>query len=152
MVKVKQTTLKDIAESLKISPATVSRALRDHPNISLTRKKAIWKMADELNYQPDAIAQSLKSRKTLTIGVILPEIKHNFFSAALDGIEEVAYKAGYTLLVCKSNEDYAREVINADLLASKRLAGIIVSVAQNSHDARHLAAMQKKNIPVVFFD
>src|SRR5207248_11660929 len=107
---------------------------------------------DELNYQPDAIAQSLKNRKTLTIGDILPEIKHNFFSAALDGIEEVAYKAGYTLLVCKCNEDYAHEVINADLLASKRVAGIILSIAQNSQDARHLVKLQKKNIPVVFFD
>jgi LacI family transcriptional regulator len=149
---VKQITIKDIANNLAISPATVSRALRNHPNISEKRKEAVWKMATELNYQPDSIAQSLKSRQTSTIGVIVPEIKHNFFSAVLDGIEDVAYKAGYTLLVCKSNEDYEREVVNVNVLASKKVAGIIASMAQNSNSASHFAYLKKRNIPVVFFD
>jgi DNA-binding LacI/PurR family transcriptional regulator len=149
---IKQTTIKDIANDLKVSPATVSRALRNHPNISTKRKKTIIEKAEELNYQPDSIAQSLKSRQTLTIGVIVPEIKHNFFSAVLDGIEEVAYKAGYTILVCKSNEDYEREIINTNALVSKRVAGIIVSVAQNSTNADHFTSLKKRNIPVVFFD
>jgi LacI family transcriptional regulator len=149
---IKQTTIKDIANHLKVSPATVSRALRNHPNISSKRKQSILDKAEELNYQPDSIAQSLKSRQTLTIGVIVPEIKHNFFSAVLDGVEEVAYKAGYTILVCKSNEDFSREIINTNALVSKRVAGIIVSVAQNSTNADHFTALKKRNIPVVFFD
>src|SRR4051812_33174378 len=93
---IKQTTIKDIANDLKVSPATVSRALRNHPNISLKRKQSTLEKAEKLNYQPHSIAQSLKSRQTLTIGVIVPEIKHNFFAAVLDGIEEVAYKEGFT--------------------------------------------------------
>lgn len=149
---IKPTTIKDIANHLKVSPATVSRALRNHPNISTKRKQTILEKAEELNYQPDSIAQSLKSQKTLTIGVIVPEIKHNFFSAVLDGIEEVAYKAGYTILVCKSNEDYEREIINTNALVSKRVAGIIVSVAQNSTKADHFVTLRKRNLPVVFFD
>jgi DNA-binding LacI/PurR family transcriptional regulator len=149
---VKQTTIKDIANDLKVSPATVSRALRNHPNISIKRKQSIVERAAAMNYRPDSIAQSLKSRQTLTIGVIVPEIKHNFFSAVLDGIEEVAYKAGYTILVCKSNEDRVREIINTDALVSKRVAGIIVSMAQNSTDADHFTVLKNRDIPVVFFD
>jgi DNA-binding LacI/PurR family transcriptional regulator len=149
---IKQTTIKDIAHDLKVSPATVSRALRNHPNISTKRKQTIMEKAEELNYRPDSIAQSLKSRHTLTIGVIVPEIKHNFFAAVLDGIEEVAYKAGYTILVCKSNEDSGREIVNTNALVSQRVAGIIVSVAQNSTNADHFTALMKRNVPVVFFD
>ncbi len=148
----KNTTLKDIAQRLGISPATVSRALGDHPHISAERKAAVWKMARKLSYHPDSVAQSLKSGSTHTLGVIVPAIKHHFFSEVLDGIEEVAFKSGYTVLLCKSNEDHDREVVNARMLASKRVAGIIVSLAQNSRDTDHFSELMRRNLPVVFFD
>jgi DNA-binding LacI/PurR family transcriptional regulator len=148
----KTATIKDIAQHLRISAATVSRALRDHPNISVERKASVWKTAREMNYQPDTVAQSLKRGSTQTIGVIMPAIKYHFFSQALDGIEEVAFKSGYTVLVCKSNESHDREVVNAETLASNRVAGIIVSLAQDSRDADHFANLMQRNVPVVFFD
>lgn len=148
----KAATIKDIAQHLQISAATVSRALRDHPNISKERKASVWKLARELNYQPDSVAQSLKRGSTQTIGVIVPAIKYHFFSEALDGIEEVAFKSGYTVLVCKSNESHDREVVNAETLASKRVAGIIVSLAQDSRGSDHFANLMQRNMPVVFFD
>ncbi len=144
--------MKDLALKLNVSIATVSRAMQNHPGISQERKKQVWALAKKLDYQPDSVAQSLKSRTTSTLGVIVPEIKHNFFSAALDGIEEVAYKAGFTLLVCKSNEDSEREEINANLLVSKRVTGLIVSLAQNSKNPLPFSNLIKKNIPIVFFD
>lgn len=145
-------TIKDIAKQLKVSPATVSRALSNHASISDKRKAAVWEKARELNYHPDSIAQSLKSGITQTIGVIIPAIKHHFFSEALEGIEEVAFKAGFTVLLCKSNESHDREVVNAEMLASKRVAGIIVSLSQDSRNVDHFEAMMQRNIPVVFFD
>ncbi len=148
----KNATIKDIARHLGISAATVSRALRDHSNISQERKESVWEVARKLNYHPDSVAQSLKSGSTQTIGVILPAIKYHFFSEALDGIEEIAFKAGYTVLVCKSNESHDREVVNAEMLASKRVAGIIVSLSQDSRNTDHFTSLIRRNIPVVFFD
>ena len=149
---MKNATIKDIARELRVSAATVSRALRDHPNISSERKESVWEVARKLNYHPDSVAQSLKSGSTQTIGVILPAIKYHFFSEALDGIEDEAFKSGYTVLVCKSNESHDREVINAEMLASKRVAGIIVSLSQDSRDTDHFSRLIRRNVPVVFFD
>jgi LacI family transcriptional regulator len=148
----KTVTIKDIAQHLGVSAATVSRALKDHPHISDERKASVWKLAREMNYQPDTVAQSLKRGSTQTIGVIFPAIKYHFFSQALDGIEDVAFKSGYTVLVCKSNESHDREVVNAETLASNRVAGIIVSLAQDSRDTDHFANLMQRNVPVVFFD
>ena len=136
-MKKGQITIKDIADRLKISPSTVSRALRNHPDISPETKKKVVSLADEFDYQPDVIAQSLKKMKTKTIGVIVPEIKHDFFSSALDGIEEVTYEAGYTIIVCKSNESYEREVLNTRALVSNRVAGLIVSISQSTKNGDH---------------
>jgi len=148
----KTVTIKDIAQQLGVSAATVSRALKDHPHISDERKASVWKLARKMNYQPDTVAQSLKRGSTQTIGVIVPAIKYHFFSQALDGIEDVAFKSGYTVLVCKSNESHDREVVNAETLASNRVAGIIVSLAQDSRDTDHFANLMQRNVPVVFFD
>jgi len=97
-------TIKDIAKELKLSPSTVSRALRDHPDISRPTKNRVISLAQKLDYHPDTIAQSLQTKKTKSIGVIVPEIKQPFFASVINGIEEVAYAAGYTIIVCQSNE------------------------------------------------
>ncbi len=152
MIKTGNITIKDIARRLEISSSTVSRALHDHPDISADTKQKVMSLAQELDYHPNSIAQSLKSMRTNTIGVIVPEIKHDFFAFVLDGIEDVTYRAGYTIFVSKSNESLDREVINTRAMVSNRVAGLIVSISQNTQDGNHFKILQQRNIPVVFFD
>jgi len=147
-----QVTIKDIARQLGISPSTVSRALKDHPDISIETKKAVNELAKDLNYQPNAIALSLKHSRSFTIGVIIPETVHYFFSSVISGIEDVAYEAGYNIMICQSNELYNRERSNANMLYSNRVDGLLVSLAKETTDYSHLKFFQDNNIPLVFFD
>jgi len=149
---MKHNTLKDIAKKLKISASTVSRALSNHPDISEETRIKVKTLADKLNYSPNPIAQSLKSNKTTTIGVIVPEIKHDFFSSAISGIEDVAYQSGYTILLSQSNESFEREVVNTNALMRHRVAGVIVSISQNTKNGDHFKLLLDRNIPLVFFD
>ncbi len=146
------TTIIDIANRLGISASTVSRALNDHPDIKSETKELVRKIAKELKYTPNPIAQSLKSNRTTTIGVIVPEIKHDFFSSAISGIEEVAYQSGYTIILCQSNESYEREVLNTNVLMHHRVAGVIVSISQNTKNGEHFQDLLRRRIPLVFFD
>ena len=149
---MKHKTLFDIAKKAGVSPSTVSRALRNHPDISSKTIANIKKIADKLNFTPNPIAQGLKNNKTKTIGVIVPEIKHDFFSTAISGIEEVVYNSGYTLILCQSNEEYEREVINIDVLLNHRVAGIIVSISENTKNGAHFKRVIDRKTPLVFFD
>lgn len=145
-------TIKDIAKELGISPSTVSRALKDHPDISPDTKKAVNELAEKLNYTPDPIALSLKSRKSKIIGIIVPEIVHYFFSTVIHGIEDLAYKSGYNVMVCESNESFEREVQNVDALLSSRVEGILVSTSKNTRDTDHFRKIMDVGVPLVFFD
>jgi DNA-binding LacI/PurR family transcriptional regulator len=147
-----QVTIKDIARELGISPSTVSRALKDHPDISPETKKAVNELARELSYQPNAIALSLKHSRSFTIGVIIPETVHYFFSSVISGIEDVAYEAGYNIMICQSNELYDRERSNANMLFSNRVDGLLVSLAKETTNYSHLKFFKDNSIPVVFFD
>ncbi len=147
-----QVTIKDIAEKLNISPSTVSRALKDHPDISEATKKAVKALAEELNYEPNAIALSLLSSRSNNIGLIIPEIVHYFFSQVISGIEDVANDAGYHIIICQSNESYSREVRNVQALLSSRIEGLLLSVSKETRNLDHLNNLQKKNIPIIFFD
>ena len=151
-MKSHQVTIKDIAKVLGISVSTVSRALKDHPDISEETKKQINELAHKLNYKPNALALSLRSNKTNTIGVIVPEVVHHFFSSVISGIEDVAYDNGYNVLMCQSNESYEREVINAHALSSNRVDGVLISVSKTTLDFDHLRNFINQNIPMVFFD
>ena len=93
-MKKRQITIKDIAKSLNVAPSTVSRALADHPDISKETKELVLAFAKEHKYKPNALALSLRTSNTKTIGVILPQIVHFFFSSVLSGIEDEAEKAG----------------------------------------------------------
>ena len=108
MIKGGQVTIKDMARILGVAPSTVSRALQGHPDISAETRRLVNELAVRLKYQPNVVAQGLKFRRSNTIGVIIPEIVHYFFSQVISGIEEVAYKAGYTVIFCQSNERYFR--------------------------------------------
>jgi len=147
-----QITIKDIAKALNISASTVSRALKDHPDISRETKDAVNNLATKLRYKPNAVALSLKNSRTNTIGVIIPEVVHFFFSSVISGIEDVAYDAGYNVMVCQSNEMYSREIINAQALDSNRVEGALVSISKETHDFAHLLYLEENGIPLVFFD
>jgi DNA-binding LacI/PurR family transcriptional regulator len=147
-----QITIKDIAQRLKLSTSTVSRALRNHPDISKATKKKVIALARETGYQPNLIAQSLQNQSSNTIGVIVPEIRHSFFSSAISGIEDVAYQAGYAIMVCQSQESHEREVLNTQALMAHRVAGLLISISQGCGDLRHLRAVRRQGIPLVFFD
>ena len=148
----KQVTVKDIGRRLNLHFTTVSKALHDHPDISEQTKRSVISMAEELGYHPNSIAKNLKSQKTSTLGIIVPLIKIDFFSAVISGVEEVAYGRGYNTVVCQSNEDAEREAIHVSTLTSNRVAGVLVSVAKTTTSSAHFRTLQKQGIPLVFFD
>ena len=148
----KNLTLKDLAQKLGLSTSTVSRALQNNPAISDDTRLRVNKLAKKIGYYPDALAKSLKNKKSYTIGVIVPEISHFFFSSVIDGIEDVTYKDGYTILVTKSNEDFEREVLNLESLITNRVAGVIASISQNTKAGKHFYNIINRGIPLVLFD
>ncbi len=151
-MKSGQVTIKDIAKALGVSPSTVSRALKGHPDISEETRKAVNDLASRLKYEPNAIALSLKQSRSNSIGVIIPEMVHYFFSSVLSGITDVAYDAGFTVIICQSNEIHEREVANVKALYSNRVDGILISISKDSDEFDHLNFLIDNDIPVVFFD
>src|SRR5664279_195266 len=139
-----QVTIKDIAKELGISPSTVSKALKGHPDISPLTKKAVRDLVEKWNYKPDPIALSLKSGLTKTIGVIVPEIVHYFFSTVISGIEDLAYTSGYHVIFCQSSEQYVREVKAVDALLSSRVDGILVSLSKTTEKFDHFRKIEEK--------
>lgn len=151
-MKYNLVTIKDIARELGISPSTVSRALKDHPDISPETKKAVNQLATKLNYQPNIVALNLRQSKTNTIGVIIPEVVHFFFSTIISGIEDVAYRAGYNVILTQSNESQAREVTDIKALFNSRVDGMLISVSRETTDFEHIESIISKGVPIVFFD
>lgn len=147
-----QVTIKDIAKELGISPSTVSKALKGHPDISASTKQAVRELVEKWNYKPDPIALSLKSGHSKTIGVIVPEIVHYFFSTVIGGIEDLAYDSGYHVMFCQSSESYNREVKAVDTLLGSRVDGILVSVSKETRNFDHFRKILDDGIPLVFFD
>lgn len=145
-------TIKDIARELGISPSTVSRALKDHPDISQATRDAVNELAERWNYRPNPIALSLKSGSSKTIGVIIPDVVHFFFSTVISGIEDVVYQRDYNMILCQSNEMWEHEVKNIKTLLSSRVDGILASVAKTTTDFGHYRSITEKDIPLVFFD
>lgn len=151
-MKGHQVTIKDIARELGISPSTVSRALKDHPDISPETKKQVRELVEKLNYRPNPIALSLRGQKTRIMGVIVPEMVHHFFSSVISGIEEEAIEAGYNVMIFQSNELYEREVLNTQSLISSRVDGVLVSISKTTLKFPHIREILENDIPVVFFD
>ncbi len=147
-----QITIKDIARELNISPSTVSRALKNHPDISQETKNQVNEYARKYNYKPNALALSLRMSKNNTIGVIVPEIIHFFFSSVLSGIEEVANKEGFNVILCQSGEDYEKEVRNTQSLISTRVSGVLASLSKHTTNYDHFQDVVDAGIPLVFFD
>ena len=148
-------TMKDIAAHFGISVATVSRALKDSPRISVERRSAIQQYAREHNFTPNMIAESLRHSRIQpmkVIGVIIPEFAHYYFSSILSGIEEEASAHGYRIMVAQSNEQYEREVKICKSFYENKVCGIIVSQAKDTHRYDHFQQLIDTGIPLVFFD
>jgi DNA-binding LacI/PurR family transcriptional regulator len=152
MKKYKETTILDIARELNVSKSTVSRALKNHHSIGAVTKKAVLDLAKKYNYHPNNIAYSLSKKSTKTIGVIVPLLSHYYFSTVISGIEELAYKEGYKVIICQSAESYEREVIVSQTLLSSKVDGLIVSISRETNNSDHFKVYKQKNVPIVFFD
>lgn len=148
-------TIKDIAKELDISASTVSRALQDNKSISEETRQKVQAFAKLYNYKPNKLALKLRNRKTMVIGVIIPEIVHHFFSEIIYGVEKVANNNDYNVMICLSNESYAKEVLNMKMLADGSVDGLIISIAKETlqkGDFDHFHELLGSNIPLVLFD
>ena len=148
----KITTLKEIAKRLNFSVSTVSRALHNHPSIGLRTTAQVHKLAKELNYEPNQTALLFKQQKTHTIGVILPNLKEEFFSQAINGIEDVARQNEFSVLIGQSHDEVEVEKQIITAMKNQRVDGLIVSISKHTKNYDHLIMMGKYNIPIVFFD
>jgi len=149
---MKEVTLKEIAELLGIAPATVSKALKDYPDVSAKTKKEVKELAERLGYSPNSFAVNLRTKESKTIGLIIPEVVHHFFSNVITGIIEEAEKSGYMIIILVSNESPELEKKQVDLLLDKRVDGIIMSLANDSNDDAHIRKILNRGMPLVLFD
>lgn len=112
----------------------------------------VKQLAKELNYEPNQTAIFFQQGKTFTLGVILPELSEAFFSTAISGIEDTAYKSNYTVLLGQSHDNQEREKQIVETMKNHRVDGLIVSISKNTTNYDHFEALKKYNIPVIFFD
>jgi len=152
MKKKKEVTIYDIAKKLRLSPATVSRALNNHPGISSQTKKRIEQIADELGYRSNTFASNLRRQHSQTIGVIVPKLNSYFMSMVISGMEKVANEAGYNLLISQSLETVDKEVANTQVMFNSRVDGLLVSLAYDIRSLSHFDVFTKRGIPLIFFD
>jgi LacI family transcriptional regulator len=148
----KEITIYDIAKHLNISATTVSRGLKDHPTINKNTRKKIAEAARHLGYRSNTFASSLRSKKTFTIGVIVPRLNSYFMSSVLAGMENTASQENYNLIISQSLENSEKEIANAHTMFNKRVDGLLVSLSYDTVNIDHFAPFFKKGIPVVFFD
>ena len=152
---MKRLTIKDIAKEFNVSISTVSKALNNSYEISISTKEKIQKFAKENNYKPNFNALSLKNRQTKTIGIIIPNMLNYFFAQVFKGIEKVANERGYKIISCISNESYTKEVETIEMLSNGIIDGFILSLAEETilkNDFSHLQEMINNNTPIVMFD
>ncbi len=145
-------TLKKIAEVLGISPATVSKALKDYPDISKATKIKVQELAKTLNYKPNSVAQSLRNQESRIIGLIIPQIVHHFFSNIINGVIQAAAKKGYMVITLQSNESYELEKKQIELLIEKNVDGILISLSDKTINHKHINQIIDYGVPIVLYD
>ena len=148
-------TLKQIAKELDVSISTVSKSLRNSLEIGEETRLKVQAFAKFYNYKPNNSALSLKNRKTKTIGIIIPEIVHHFFSTVINGIEQVANENGYSVIICLSDDSFDKEVLNMEMLANGSIDGFIMSLSKETQfkgDFHHISEVIDQGMPVVMFD
>ncbi|CAG4990078.1 HTH-type transcriptional regulator DegA [Dyadobacter sp. CECT 9275] len=149
---MEEITLKTIATQLGISISTVSRALKNHPDIKESTKKAVYDLAEQLDYEPNQLAFQLLNKRSNTIGVVVPKISYALYLQAIPGMAEIAEKNGYQLLICQTDDNHEKEVRQIQTLLSSRTSGIVLSPSANSTSVEHLLKVQRKNVPLVLFN
>lgn len=152
MESQKEITIYDIAEKLKLSASTVSRALKDHPAINKKTKKKIFDTAEKMGYRSNLFARNLRQQKTMTIGIIVQELNSHFMTSLLSGIEHIANEAGYGVIITSSSDSIDKEVLNARNLFDRRVDGVILLPASGANDLAHVNAFVEKGIPLVLID
>ena len=149
---MKEITLKEIAELLGIAPTTVSKALKDYPDVSEKTRREVRELAERLGYSPNSFAVNLRTKESKTIGLIIPEVVHHFFSNVITGIIEEAEKSGYLVIILQSGESPEMERKQVDLLLDKRVDGILMALTNDSNDDDHIRKIIKRDMPLVLFD
>lgn len=149
---MKDITLKEIATKLGISITTVSKALKNYPDVSEKTKKAVIELAHNLHYTPNSFAVNLRTKESKTIGLIIPEVVHHFFSNIINAIIDEAEKNGYLVIILQSNESIELEKKQVELLINKRVDGILISLSNGSNNDDHIQEIIRRNIPFVMFD
>jgi LacI family transcriptional regulator len=149
MISIRQS---DIARELNISRVSVSKALRDHPDISVAMKKKILEVANKMGYVPNLIARQLNSRRTFTIGIVVPDLENSFFSYITDSMIDYATEHNYSVILTVSREKENQEKRNIENLIGLRVDGLLVCLSQETTDRQVFAKVKKMNIPLVFFD
>ena len=149
---MKNINMRELAKELKCSVATVSKALNDSYEISEETKKKVREAACRLNYMLNPYASSLRNKRSKTIALILPEVADNYFSLAINGIQSVAEKKGYHVLIYLSHEKFSNEKSILTECCSGRVDGVLMAVSSETTDADHIVKLQQQNIPIVFFD
>ena len=152
MEKKSSITIHDIARELEISASTVSRALNNNPRISKATRERIKAFALENGYLPNTIASNLRNRKTNTIGIVVPLINRHFFSSFISGVEEVAFSAGYNVIISQSNDLLDKEQKIVHSLFANRVDGLICSLSMQTNVFDHFRLFSARHIPLVFFD
>lgn len=147
-----EVTIYDIAKKLNLASSTISRALKDHHSISKKTIEKVKKTAEEMGYRPNNLAASLRSKKTKTIGVLLPTIEQPFLASLISGIEITAKKAGFNVIIVQSHDSYIGEVNLVQSLYNNRVSGIICSLAMETKDTSHFQLFIDSNTPLVFVD
>jgi len=150
-MKQRRTSLKDLADQLGVSIATVSRALRNSYEVGDEMRQRVHEMAKKMNYRPNPFAQSLRHEAPRIIGVVLPNLVTHYYASVLDGIEDYARHNGYSVISANSHENYEREEAAIDNFINLRLAGIIACLAQDTVDYKHFEEIHEMGIPLVFF-
>ncbi|MFY7839040.1 MAG: LacI family DNA-binding transcriptional regulator [Lacibacter sp.] len=145
-------TLKKIAQVLDISVSTVSRALKDHPDISASTKQKVMELAETLEYEPNAVAVNLRSKNTKVFGVMIPSITNNFYDSFVNAVEEEVKKAGYSLMILQSGDDPVTEIENLKIYRQNRVSGVFVCLSKETTRIDAFEKMKDADIPVVFFD
>lgn len=141
-----------LADTLKISKSTVSKALRDSHEIGDETKKKVLELAAKLNYSPNPYASSLRKKKSKTIAVVLPEVADSFFSRIINGIQSVAEKKGYHVLIYLSHEKYNNEKNILNEIQNGRVDGVLISISRETKNGDHITRLQSTGVPIVFFD
>ncbi|HPN33063.1 MAG TPA: LacI family DNA-binding transcriptional regulator [bacterium] len=145
-------TIKDIARKLQLHHTTVSRALRDHPDVKEETRRLILATAQEMNYHPNTFAANLRNQKSNVIGVIVPELSHDFFSSIVSEVTNEADRHGYSVMICQSNESVDQENKNISALIRNRVAGVLASTSQFTINETPFRSIMDAGIPLVFFD